>query len=353
MLFSINAQCQSDDNDVIFRKFFELRNRSHKALMNFRSIETNAKLPFYYELARLWYGIKTKNPDVYYNGIDISYRGIYADTAIQNRILQLLKNEFYKGELDSLVNEKMRYECKYYNYNDSAYQIKKEVIRKSIIDTPLFLRNDIPRWPLIYFDLIVACSYIDNKEIDAELIKMYNDSRFQEYKRSLRNCILKKNLEPYTTRCLKECKYDSRKSYEELESNVYCLATIESQESYRLLSEYILSDVRDSLLNSELEDVSYKNEFLFKEENDTIIEEIIDEELILTIDDNEYYTKGVADYWIYYYIYEEAYNQLYKIINPEFVMMLKSKNVENDEYRRKIYNWMQVNYGKYEFRSRW
>lgn len=350
MLFSIDAQCQSDDDDVIFLKFFELRDRSHKALMNFRSVETSAALPFYYDLARSWYRIKTENPDVYYKGINISYRGIYADTAIQNRILQLLKNEFYEGELDSLVNEKMRYECKYCNLNDSTYQIKKEEIGKYIINTPLLLRNDILGWYLKYVDLIEACSYIDNKEVDAELIKMYNDSRFQEYKRRLRNCILKKNLEPYTTRCLRECKYDSRKSADALEENIQILAEIESQESYKLLSEYLLSD-------------KYTVDVICQDLN-IITEDTVVIELDIDVKEQEI----EKDFQLYStehihrnYLYREVYKYIRKsIMNNDLYSMLGINDNEpvSDEmltlsFRRRIYNWMQANYGKYVFRSRW
>ena len=342
VICTINVCAQTVDNDSIFKMFLKLREQETNTLLNYRYTETDILGYDNYGLCTAYYKLPFGNSN-YYKGIDISYHGIYADTIIHNRIIQLLKGNYFIGEIDTARKE---------------------------IEKPITYRK--------YRELLHACRYVDNFEIKNLLIQMYHDEKYSDYKEDIYEYLLYKHIEPYTSECLKKYRYKKEQSYEEQVLACNYLWLIQTQQSFRYLSEYLFSD--KYYTNIICEDNTYECESLddiiveidcesgvadtiIKCENNTnkgdTLKYDIDVDYIDLEDED---TNPIIAEWEYKtYLYWGVFSIIQKsILNLDLYDMLGitndrfvSQEFLTEDTRKKIYNWMQKNYGKYVFKNRW
>lgn len=283
-------------------------------------------------------------------------KGIVPDSAMQTRILQLLKNEFYDGELEMLVNDELKSD-EYIGLPDSVLYMNKAELAETF-------RSGLPRYKLR--SLIEACVLVENEQITKRIEEMYNDPQYDEFKRDLIKCLLLSHAEPYTSKFLKQSKYKKTLSGDEQMDNINKLEYIYTQESIREIAEYLFSEaywidtiIDDAVMPSVHIDVP------------DIITDSIDNSLAAdtTFDGYEYVDIDWDDEIVgsdyveirYNYYYGYAYSIIkIAISNPDLYETLgvgPDERLTDDfltlERRRKIYQWMKKNYGKYKLRKRW
>lgn len=282
----------------------------------------------------------------------MSPKGWMSDSLIQARILQLLRGEFYDGELDTLIAGEFQKD-EYITLSDSAKQI--EYVR---------LENKFSNRPNDYqiIDLVNACQFVNNNEIIDRIKEMYLDTAYNYCKEELLSCLLANNIEPYTSNILKKSKYKKRQDEETQFKNIVLLHTIHTQRALKELSKYLLSEAYDVIYICD--DKTSIKDTIPNENKKTIV----DDESI------EYYIEDTLDFVEYevdidsddteelkIYLYTSAFLSIQlSIDNEDLYSMLGIKNnsrVDDNfltiEVRRKIYKWMQKNYGIYKIKNRW
>ena len=347
LFICINGNCQSIDE--ILTKFEQIQSYARHRLLNYRSYryrplqDFSSELPFSFELTHL------DNPS--YNGFDLSTRGVFSDSSMQMRILQLLNNEFYDGEVDDLWKKDMQ-KNNYANLTDSLLRIKRierETCYKKYID-----ENEL-------VDLLEICTYINNKQIIKRIEEIYKDTTYRKNWADAYACLVANHIEPYTSGCLKKYRYKKNQLYEEQKLACDYLWLIQTQQSLKYLSDFLFSNVYDSLiivdnirsLNLEVNTSREANTSRYDIiDNDTIY---IDELILEDEDVMPYY--NVTRTYLYCRVFsiiqmsilnQDLYDML-GITNDNFV----SQEFLTEDTRKKIYNWMQENYGKYKIKNRW
>lgn len=337
----INGNCQNIDEVLL--KFEQIQNQTKYRLLNYRSYryrplqDFSSDLPFSFGLTHL------DNP--IYNGLDLSTRGVFTDSTMQMRVLQLLNNEFYDGELDDLWKKDMQ-KNNYADLPDSLLRIKRK-------ERESYYKRYIDENELV--DLLQICTYINNSQIIKRVEEIYKDTAYRNNWKDAYACLVANHKEPYTSECLKKCRYKKEQSYNEQILACDYLWLIQSQQSFKYLSEYLFSNVYDSLiiiddfrfLNLEADTSEYVIEY-----SDTIY---IDEFILEDDDVMPYYE--VTRTYLYWRVFsiiqmsilnQDLYDML-GITNDKFV----SQEFLTEDTRRKIYNWMKRNYGKYKIKNRW
>ncbi|MCQ2227778.1 MAG: hypothetical protein MJZ01_07730 [Bacteroidales bacterium] len=274
-------------------------------------------------------------------------KGIMPDSSMQVRILQLLNNEFYEGELEKLINDELKSD-KYSGLPDSVLSIKK-------IELKEIYSSELPRYKKHM--LIKACELLDNKLILKRIEELYKDSKYADLKKELLDCLLLGRVEPYTTDCLRDSKYKPCLSGEEQFYNIKHLEYIYTQESFREIAEYLFSKAywEDHIMD----DISLIDTINSLQESDRIIEDF-EEDFELILEDDIIPKHHEKIRYNYYYAY--AFRIIESAIsNDGFYAMLAKLDINSEvedtlltlEKRRQIYRWMKKNYGKYKLRKRW
>lgn len=330
----INGNCQSIDE--ILQKFEQMRSYARHRLLNYRSYfyrplqDFSNELPFTFGLTHL------DNP--IYNGLDLSTRGVFTDSTMQMRVLQLLNNEFYDGELDDLWKKDMQ-KNNYADLPDSLLRIKRK-------ERESYYKRYIDENELV--DLLQICTYINNSQIIKKVEEIYKDTAYRNNWKDAYACLVANHIEPYTSECLKKYRYKKKQSYNEQILACDYLWMIQTQQSFKYLSEYLFSD--RYYTNIICENNTYKGDTL---ESDIGVDyiELEDEDTNPIIAEWEY--KTYSYWWVFSIIQMSILNQdLYDMLgikNDKFV----SQEFLTEETRKKIYNWMQKNYGNYKIRNRW
>lgn len=330
----INSNCQNIDD--VFAKFKQIQNQTKHRLFNYRSYRYRPLQDFSNDLP-LSFGLTLlDNPT--YNGFDLSTRGVFSDSTMQMRVLQLLNNEFYDGEFEDLWQKDMQ-KNNYADLSDSLLRIKRT-------ERESYYRNYIDENELV--DLLKICTYINNSQIIKRVEEIYKDTTYRNNWKDAYACLVANHKEPYTSECLKKYRYKKEQSYNEQILACDYLWLIQSQQSFKYLSEYLFSD--RYYTNIICENNTYKGDTL---EYDIDIEyiELEDEDTNPIIAEWEY--KTYSYWWVFSIIQMSILNQdLYDMLgitNDKFV----SQEFLTEENRRKIYNWMKKNYGKYKIKNRW
>lgn len=325
VLCTINVCAQTVENDSIFKMFLKLREQETNTLLNYRYTETDILGYDNYGLCTAYYKLSFGNSN-YYKGIDISYHGIYADTIIHNRIIQLLKGNYFIGEIDTARKE---------------------------IEKPITYSK--------YRELLHACRYVDNFEIKNLLTQMYHDEKYSDYKEDIYEYLLYKHIEPYSSIRLNKCKFNKSASFTEQQKCVNYLSLIATQKSYRFLADYLFSD--KYMIGYEYEDAEDTEDATLTSKiiNDTTIE-IIDN-ILLDIEND---INSITDVFESKdYIWKDVVvTLLYNIENQDFLDLAKCKVTASQlhydtDYTfsprviSQMYNWMVKNYGNYKIRNRW
>ena len=311
ILYPIATNAQTTGEDSVLNLFNRLREKEKNTLMNFRLCEKYLAGYSERKISTYYYNLPPES-STFYNGVDISRKGVYSDTISQNRIIQLLKDEYYDGEIELLLKKTQQNNiCENIPYDS----VKQEFIKSFKEST-------------CYRCLIYVCKYIDNKEIEKILINMYeNDTTLSpKNKKEIYEYLISKHIEPYTSTCLKKSLIDKNTTYDEQYMYVYNLKKIGTQKSYRILADYLLSDK----YMVDIEHIEY---------------EIYDEEDISDL---------VFEREIKFYIWRDVIRILKSnIINKDFVELTQSDYDYTHSELQKIHKWMKKNYRKYEISKWW
>ena len=296
-------------------------------------------------------------------GVDLTLNGMF-DKDMRKRVLQLLKNEYEEGELEKAIQKeldlwgfnKVTYSQSRINWRklpkslhkiykdtssiefkafaDSCWQVKMESMRKEYTENYMFELDRV----------INICYYLNDKKIKKQLIKMYNDTTFTEYYHNkIQAALIRRKIEPYYTKCFKRNMYSDTTNEDMMTHNIDTLSKfIHSQESFLELSKFLLTN--KIVYWAEEEDngniVSQKS---FSQETDEIV-------------------YNAHNDYVFFYAFIEI---KWKIRNQDLWDFIGyHPNNEKEEYiksityfafqnRKKIYDWMQANYGKYEIAPQW
>lgn len=339
LFICISGNCQNADG-VLF-KFEQIQNSMKHRLRNYRSYRHRHLQYFSTELPYDLGLTLFDNPT--YNGVDLSTRGVFSDSTMQMRILQLLNNEFYDGEFEDLL-KKGSQKKDFINQSDSLLRIKRASYYKKYIDD-----GELE-------DLLNICTYINNEQIIKKVEDMYNDTAYHNNWKDAYACLVANHIEPYMSECVKKNKYRKHQSYDEQRLACDYLWLIQTQQSFKYLSDFLFSSAYDSLIivdNISSLDLDTSLSKCAIDDNDTIC--IVD--IILEDEDDFMPYYEVSRKYLYCNVFhiiqmsilnQDLYDML-DITNDRFV----SQEFLTEETRRKIYNWMKKNYGKYKIKNRW
>ncbi len=193
LLACISGNCQNIDEMLL--KFGQIQNHTKHRLLNYRSYfyrplqDFSSELPFTFGLTHL------DNP--IYNGFDLSTRGVFTDSTMQMRVLQLLNNEFYDGEFDDLWEKDMQ-KKNYTDLSDSLLRIKR-------IESESYYKRYIDENELV--DLLKICTYTNNSQIIKRVEEIYKDTTYRNNRKDAYACLVANHIEPYTSECLQKYRY--------------------------------------------------------------------------------------------------------------------------------------------------
>lgn len=288
------------------------------------------------------------------------------DKDMRKRVLQLLRNEYAEGELEKAMQReldkwgfnKVTYgqsrinwyklpkslhkiykdtsSVEFKAFADSCWQVKMESMRKKYTENYMFNLDA----------LLNVCYYLKDKKIEKQLIKMLNDTTLKQYHKEIQAALICRHIEPYYTQCFMRNMYNDTTYDSKMRCNIDTLSHyIHSQESFRELSKFLLTNTIVHWVDADDMDdngsiVSTKtisqesDEMVYNENND--------------------------------YIFFDAFLEIkWKIRNQDLWDSLgyhpnnKDEEYRNDlmffafQNRRKIYEWMQANYGKYQIAPQW
>ena len=354
LLITCPLNSYAQNKDSIISIYNKILNQDKDCLLNFRGNSNhtltacNDKFPTKFYSS---YEITLFNNSIFY-GIDLSPKGWMSDSLIQTRILQLLRGEFYDGELDTLMAEEFQKD-EYKTLSDSAKQVEYIRLEKKFSDRP----DDYQ-----ITDLVNACQFVNNNEIINRIKEMYLDTAYNYCKEELLRCLLANNIEPYTSNILKKSKYKKQQDEETQFRNIVLLHTIHTQKAFKELSKYLLSEAYDVMYICD-DKTNVKDTIPNKNKksivDDESIEYYIEDTLDFVENEVDFDSDDTEERKIYLYTSAFLSIQL-SIDNEDLYSMfgIKNNNRVNDnfltlEVRRKIYKWMQKNYGTYKIKNRW
>ena len=343
-VYAINSLAQ--DLAKIDSVFHSIQEHDRECLRTYRSCENRLKA-IDYDMYSSYKNCSIENFDTpIIQGRDLSRKAVYSDTLMQSRILQLLKGEFYEGELEELVAKELERE-EYSTWTDSAKREESIRLEKKF-------QNQPSGWEMR--KLLEACQYINNKQIIKRIEEMYKDPLCKYCKLELLDCLLIRHVEPYTSQVLRKSIYNKAQNDSIQLSNISQLYMIYNQKAFREMAEYLLSDAYQIMYLCD-DRQCVNDTIIFTDESgnrDTII---TDDYFDLEFEEDD--TPSVEEYR--YYCFVEAFSCIqFSITNDDLQSMMKKMKGQvssvrfiSKENRRKIYAWMKKNYGKYKIRNRW
>jgi len=356
-LFSIACRGQQDYPEDVQIALKTLKCIAKNNLENYRH---GYDEPFFTQLM-----YKFRYPDSLYKKAETCNLniGMLYDEDMRNRMVQLMNNEFSEIEMDSLV--RYRFKTLYWHFEKQAFQKTKidtfPVFRASIKKLYEDLEKDdkidkhkqlgliyefelfkqlqldtIKEFKEVYLDIVqteennFVESMLSNNGFDysriAELSGYINDKRFiqpliaalnkpKNFKQEVVfEALARMKVEPYYTQYIeRRTRSLSQIKKERPDFRIEELAeVIRTQESFRELSKYLLSDVPYSV------DISEQG-------------------------------------YTYYPIYIDAYILIRDNIENKYIQELLSPHgaYEDKEVLQKAHDWMQANYGEYEMKYIW
>lgn len=170
-----------------------------------------------------------------------------------------------------------------------------------------------------------------------------------------------------TSEIIRKCKYKKSQSFSQQEQNIKTLRSIFTQDSYRMITKYLLSDCYERINLTELDDnllydsLPYRNQYTIPEnDKDTIVFEVLDPRL-LELEEKRIMEERTRDRWVRRYIYNDAESCIRRLHNPEIEALSNEyldayyETDSNKHYkaskniRKRMYKWMKTNYGNYIF----
>lgn len=276
---------------------------------------------------------------------DLSINAL-TDSVMRKRIIQLLNDEYYEGELDSIANyiskrpDKSKYPSKefYINSIDDKEKIKEEFSKKN---------------HFVMGSLIEYCGYLQDDEIKELLLKSYLDKRF-ETKRDdyLIESLARMGEESFLTMYIDKYKFDENDDAEKMLKKLVKLASIPRKETYYELTKYLFTEKKIE---------SYtESDFICDTIEEDGYEELIPIEIIVP--------EGTS-HTLYEFIKVFAFEEIQACIGEERLSKLLKDlptrpnswvdiHLIYNEYLttkrcKKICKWMKKNYTNYLFINRW
>ncbi len=343
-VYAIN--CLAQDLAKIDSVFHSIQEHDKECLRTYRS-RVNRLKAIDYDMYSNYKNCSIEHfdtPIIY--GRDLSRKGVYSDTSMQSRILQLLKGEFYEGELDELVAKEL--ERKEYSTLTDSAKLEESIRLKSKF------RKEPSGWEMR--KLLEACLYINNEQIIKRIEEMYKDPSYEYCKSELLDCLILRHIEPYTSQILKRSRYNKVQNDSIQFSNIALLDKIYTQKAFREIAEYLLSDAYQIMYICD-DKYCVNDTIIFTDENGNKDSVITDD--LGNLEYEEDNTPSVEEYRHYCFVAAFSCIQL-GITNEDLQSMLEkikgqvaSVRFISKENRHKIYNWMKRNYGKYKIKNRW
>ena len=289
------------------------------------------------------------------------------DNEMRDRIVQLMRNEYQENELDTLVNQQMKWNigeyendameiCKFDTMQlfkttlDSLYldlksknmaqfsisMYKYDVFKLLQLDTTTIFKQEynkiverererkkegcVTNKTIDHTSLIELCGYIGDKRFIKPLIEMLEGKLTDYQKEALLEALVRMRVEPYYSNYVKKRTLTATQIKEEkwldfsLNDFVSVLGT---QKAYLELSKYLLSNKPYNIIEIDYDDRA-------------------PESFITPVSQDAFYL--IRDH----------------IKNKDLQKLIAGKDVYyNPELAKPVYDWMQKNYGKYEIKRIW
>lgn len=265
------AQADCEKLDAMLKKYQTTHHESLRIIRRIRdrveSVEHNIPVDLKDSFTR-------EETDMFYSCGRVPQASLMYDEYSRKRILQLLKNEFEEGELDSLVDMYSSFSARdgiYHgkfrftgeeDYKNKFLRDRNSEAYKQLVDSCIELCKPIQRERLkntycfLIGYIIQLAGVIESKEIVDQLLLMYDDPKFEEYKEEIYTALVCQKVEPFYSKFIKEGKYDESKNYYDLMPNVNlwtrtCVVyNTYSQEAILDLLPYLDSDKSGELVVS-------------------------------------------------------------------------------------------------------
>lgn len=320
-------------------KLYEWQTKHHKVLSEMRYVRNEPEYAERYihsHISEELYDNNFSLSDVltfekcgYIADLNLAY-----DEYSHHRVLQLLKNEFDEGELDTLIKYNAYISAKrvvseelWKKYHDSKFvnsilHDKNGTIYNTFLDSLTEARKTIERDLLLHtyrFDLgsvIELAGYLNCDSLEGQLIKMHEDSLLVNFKTIVSCALVRHKVEPYYSMFIQDNRYDEKKDAEALIEKLYKLFQYAPcQETMLLAKDFLMSD-----------------RFY----------------VLTTADGTDPYD---------WYVRDEAFNLLrLHLTNNDFIQIYEgfgNLNHITKEESQQLINWLNANYGKYEIRRFW
>lgn len=253
------------------------------------------------------------------NYLNLGVRLLY-NQEMQDRILDLLNNKWQEWEIEMMVNRYVEYKRSFLN---DAKKIQKQDTNKTYSQVLDSLKKSYAKelenkyrnnFPSDYESFVEVASYISNPHYIEPIKK--NLSRNPSF---YSICLARMGNEPYLTNEMEKLKqYLKEKDYKKVNDIVF--STIRTQESFKILSEVLLTKE------------TYNP---YSEGNYTHPYYRLAMETICTLLANEEVRELFSE--------EDRQKSI-------FYPMIRFSPYFTEKHAKRLYDWMQKNYGKYKIR---
>lgn len=337
------AQADCEKLDAMLKKY---QTTHHESLRIIRSIDDDVECVEDNIPVDLTDYFEREEADMFYSCGREPKASLMYDEYSRKRILQLLKNEFEEGELDSLVDMyssfsaregvyigKYRFTGKE-DYKNKFLRDRNSEEYKQLVDSCIELCKPIQRERLLTtycFSIkyiIKLAGIIESKEIVDQLLRMYDDPKCEEYKSRIYIALVRQKVEPFYSNFIREGKYDESKDYYDIMPNVNIWNRTSvvyytySQEAILDLLPYLDSDKFGTLVVAS-ETTQYFDTPLKMDAFRVIMEFLINK---------DFWTKLGVDN-------PQKFSPPDDFLTPKRVKMIKK--------------WIKSNYGEYQLRRFW
>lgn len=337
LLLSIRLCAQDLASDSILAKYRGLKERIENRLDNYRLMHAGS-WDFCFDI--YYHEYYPESQSRYHKGIDLSLDGM-VDSAMRQRIIQLLNDEFSDGEYERWIDSLMKMYLLRFKNREEAIEYTKE-----------------KKWnECDVYHVIKLCGGLKDEEIKNILIKFYKDKDnniYDLYRKVTLEALARMRVEPYLSMFVEKNKYRESDNPEDMDDSLFKLYRLPCKETLLEVSRYLSSD---KYAVSYIEADSIAGDFVYEEEIELVPIEI------------EYPGSDYNGSVCHDYIRTTAFLYLARhILNPELLSIVGVKRDEElflystrekldalltPRKCKKIQRWMRKNYNNYDLSGSW
>lgn len=359
-LISTNVHGQEITSDSILDLYIKQKSKLERVLRYYRISEKY--------LPRECYDYYPKGTKRFYKGVDLSANGMVTKE-MRKRIIQLLNDEFYVGEVDSTIDYiQLHYSELGLSIKDRDYWNKmgRDFVTQTMHEKYHF---DIE-------DLIRFCGVMQDDEIKNLLTNAYETNRYENVQHIhitpindfILQTLARMGAEPYLSMYIAQNKYNAADDSETMIRKIDNLEYIPRKEAFIEIVNFLFTDKYREIItecdNSIITDTDQEASIEYV--NSIIVPDTLEEEIEIVINP---------------FVVESIDSDLYSHSNNEYVnsnaIMAISHSIRNDELLsiirevmnpytsedvhkkltkakcKQIKKWMKKNYNNYNFLNRW